>query len=228
MNVILNEILENADEKYKIFQSKLIPTIEMDSVLGLRAPISHKIAKKYANTDIGREFLSSLPHKYYDENIVHAFMLGRLKVSHAELKKHLTDFLPHVDNWAVCDGLVAHTKSFFNEPSAYGFTVECIKSGEAYTVRFGLVSLLCYYIDKEHIFDVLEICKSIKGDEYYVNMALAWLISFCLIKEYEKSIPLIESKTLGRWVQNKSIQKACESYQIDENKKTYLRSLKIK
>lgn len=229
MDAILNEIFKNADEKYKSFQSKLIPTIDKGLVLGLRAPYAQRVAKKYASTEDGEKFLSSLPHKYYDENIVHAFMLGNLKVSTATLKARLTEFLPYVDNWAVCDGLVAHLKGFFKEPNdVYDFVISCIKSDEPYTVRFGLVSLLCYYIDKEHISDILKICKSIKSDEYYVNMALAWLISFCLIKEYEISVSLIEAKILDKWVHNKSIQKSCESYQIDENKKTYLRSLKIK
>lgn len=229
MEAILYEISKNADEKYKSFQSKLIPTIDENSVLGLRAPKAHAIAKKYANTKDGDIFLSSLPHKYYDENIVHAFMLGNLKVSTITLKARLNEFLPYVDNWAVCDGLCAHLKNFFKEPNeVYDFVIDSIKSDKAYTVRFGLVSLLLYYIDKEHISDILEICRSVKSDEYYVNMALAWLVSFCLIKEYDRSVSLIEDKRLDKWVHNKSIQKACESYQISNDKKSYLRSLKIK
>ena len=152
-----------------------------------------------------------------------------MKASRNEIENCLIEFLPYVDNWAVCDGLCAHLKNFFKEPNeVYDFVIGCIEKGESYTVRFGLVSLLSYYIDKEHISDILEICRSVKSDEYYVNMALAWLISFCLIKEYDRSVSLIEAKSLKAWVHNKSIQKACESYQIDKDKKTYLRSLKLK
>ena len=228
MMTILNEITECADPVYKKFQSKLIPTVDRDTVLGLRAPAAHKIAKKYANTDTGEAFLRSLPHRYYDENVVHAFMLGCLKCGAEELKQRVVEFLPHVDNWAVCDGLCAHLKNFFKVPnSVYPFVTECVKSGAPYTVRFGLVCLLDYYIDREHITDILEICKSIKGGEYYVDMAVAWLISICLVKEYDSTLPLLESNALDKWVHNKAIQKSSESYQIDQDKKTYLKSLKI-
>ena len=227
MDEILKEIKDSADPAYKDFQSKLIPTVHGDTVLGVRAPLAHKIAKRYANTDAGSCFLSSLPHQYYDENIVHAFMLGYLNTDTAELQGKIEAFLPYVDNWAVCDGLCAHLKRFFKAPSiVYPFVVQCAKSAFPYTVRFGLVCLLNYYIDKEHVQDILALCKSIKGDEYYVNMALAWLISFCLIKEYDSTLPLLLEKSLDKWVHNKAIQKACESYQIPTERKTYLRSLK--
>ena len=145
------------------------------------------------------------------------------------MKEKIVAFLPYVDNWAVCDGLCAHLKNFFKYPNdVYDFVLECVNSDKVYTKRFGLVCLLSYYIDKEHIKDILSICKCIKSQEYYVNMAVAWIISFCLIKEYDSTIPIIEEKSLDRWVHNKAIQKACESYQISDEKKTYLRSLKIK
>ena len=229
MDAVLNELIAVADPKYKDFHSKLIPTVDKDSVLGVRSPQAQSIAKKYANTFVGEEFLNSLPHRYYDENAVHAFMLGRLRCDQATIKEKIVAFLPYVDNWAVCDGLCAHLKSFFKCPnSVYNFVLECVNSNRTYTKRFGLVCLLSYYIDKEHIKDILSICKGIKSQEYYVNMAVAWLISFCLIKEYDSALPVILEKSLDRWVHNKAIQKACESYQISDEKKTYLRSLKIK
>lgn len=229
MDTILKEIIQCADPVYRDFQARLLPTVDKETVLGVRAPMAHKIAKKYANTATGTSFLNALPHKYYDENIVHAFMLGSLRCSHGELCAHIRAFLPHVDNWAVCDGLCAHLKNFFKSLSApYPFVLECVKSDAAYTVRFGLVCLLNYYIDKEHTADILNICKSIKSGEYYVSMAVAWLLSFCLIKEYSLSLPLLQSRVLDKWVHNKAIQKACESHRISNGKKTYLRSLKIK
>ena len=229
METILNELISVADPSYKEFQAKLIPTIDKKSILGVRAPVAHKIAKKYAGTTVGSEFLNTLPHKYYDENIVHAFMLGKLKCGSEELKHKVTEFLPYIDNWAVCDGLCSHIKRIFeSKEDLFPFVLSCVDSCAPYTVRFGLVCLLNYYIERNYIERVLEIAKRVKNDEYYVNMAVAWLVSFCLIKEYSSTLPLIESKCLDKWVHNKSIQKACESYQIDKNKKDYLRSLKIK
>ncbi len=229
MSIILEEIVKNADPVYREFHKKLIPTVCEDTVLGVRAPASRAVARKYANTKEGDGFLHSLPHKYYDENIVHAFMLGRLKCGAEELKAYIIDFLPYIDNWAVCDGLCAHLKNFFKKPDdVYDFVVECTKSDSVYTVRFGLVCLIDYYIDCEHIDGILEICKGIVSQEYYINMALAWLVSFCLIKQYEKTIPVIEGCVLPKWVHNKSIQKSIESYRIDKDKKEYLRSKRIK
>ncbi len=229
METILNELMECADPTYRNFHARLIPTVDKSLVLGVRAPMAQKIAKKYANTPVGESFLSSLPHKYYDENVVHAFMLGKIKCDCKELQAKITAFLPYIDNWAVCDGLCSHLKGFFKEPNeVYGFVLRCIKSECTYTVRFGLVCLLNYYIDSEHIKDILELCKTVKSDEYYVNMAVAWLISFCLIKEYDSSLPLIKAQCLDKWVHNKAIQKSIESYRLDENQKTYLRSLKVK
>lgn len=229
MSIIFEEIVKNADPVYKEFHKKLIPTVPQDTLLGVRSPALHAIAKKYAGTKEGDVFLRALPHKYYDENVVHAFMLGRLKCGCDELKGYIIDFLPYVDNWAVCDGLCAHLKNFFKKPGdVYDFVVECTRSDSTYTVRFGLVCLLNYYIDDTHIENILEICKGIVSQEYYINMALAWLISFCLIKQYEKTIPIIEGCMLPKWAHNKSIQKAIESYRIDKDKKEYLKSKRIK
>ncbi len=227
MDTILNEILENADEGYKAFQSRLIPTIDPNSVLGLRAPRAQAIAKKYANSEAGEKFLSSLPHKYYDENIVHAFMLGKLKAPKEVLKKRLVEFLPYVDNWAVCDGLVAHFKEFYRDKeTAFEFALACTNSKEAYTIRFGLVSLLSYYVDGEHIDMLASVASRVKSEEYYVNMANAWLISFMLIKEYEKTLPLLKSNALDAWVHNKAIQKARESFRISVKQKSFLKTLR--
>ena len=251
MEQILKNIKENADYAYKAFQSKLLPGIDGDKILGLRAPGAQRIAKKYAGTLAGYEFLNALPHRYYDENIVHALILGNLKCGFEELRERIVSFLPYVDNWAVCDGLCAHLKQFFNNrEKAYELVLSCLdlsvygeKSSlspviSAYTIRFGLVCLLNYYIDPEHIEHILKICLNLSplcqsqptpaSYSYYVSMALAWLVSFCLIKEYDRTIHIIEEKSLNKWVHNKSIQKALESYRIDQEKKSYLRGLKQK
>ena len=226
MNIILNEIMECRDSSYKEFHQKLIPTIDENTILGVRSPKAQAIAKRYADTDEGESFLSSLPHKYYDENIVHAFMLGNLRLSRDALWERILEFLPYVDNWAVCDGLVSHLKYFFKDKeSVFPLVLSCLE-GETYTVRFGLVCLLNYYISDEYMDKLLTACARIKSEEYYINMALAWLVSFMLIKQYERTIPLLAGGALDKWVHNKSIQKALESYRLTDEQKSYLKTLR--
>ena len=227
MNLVSLEILKNIDASYKEFSSKLIPNIDKDKILGLRAPMARKIAKTFVFTTSGEEFISSLPHNYHDENIVHAYMLGLLKCSNEEMRGYLTAFLPYVDNWAVCDSLCASIKTFFKDLDlAYPFLIECINSKRTYFIRFGLVCLLDYYINDEYIDKLVSIVKEIKSNEYYVNMALSWLVSVMLVKQYEKTISVLLDSSLDSWVHNKSIQKACESYRITNEQKTYLKGLK--
>lgn len=239
MGQILNEIIDLCDESYRAFCSRLLPGI--DNILGLRMAHAVKIAKRYSGTNEGEEFLSSLPHTYHDENIVHAIMLGRLRADFNALSPQIASFLPFVTNWAVCDSLCAYLKRFFAFPESYAFALGCLKSNHCFTVRFGLVSLLDYFIDSEHIVTVLSECVRLgelcrKGafkdadfnGEYYVSMAIAWLISICLVKQYDTALPVIEKGLLPKWIHNKSIQKATESLRIENTVKEYLKSLKIK
>lgn len=227
MNKILEEIILQKDEAYKNFQSKLMPGI--NNVLGLRGPLAKEIAKKYANTDTGKQFLKSLPHTYYDENLVHGYMLGFLKCDIKEKQIYISDFLPYVDNWAVCDSMVCGLKRYFkNIDTVSDYIFACLKSEKTYTVRFALVSLLCYYINDTYVDKIFEETLKIKSEEYYIKMAIAWLYSVCLVKCYEKTLPIIENKLLDKWTHNKSIQKARESFRITEEQKEYLKTLKIK
>lgn len=224
MSIILDEILANQDVSYRSFHSRLVPNVK--NLIGLRAPIAKKIAKKYANTDTGKDFLNDLPHTYYEENLIHGYMLGFLK---QDAEKQLVRFLPFVDNWGVCDSMVGNLKPIFkSKESALALVRDSLKSDRTYTIRFGLVCLLSYYVEPKYIDFVLECVCKIKSDEYYVNMANAWLLSVCLAKEYEKSVKIIENNVLDKWTHNKSIQKAIESNRIDSKTKDYLRSLKRK
>ena len=223
--MIENEILSLSEHEYMLFSKKLIPN--QDNILGLRAPRAKAIAKKYANTKEGENFLNSLPHKYHDENMVHAYMLGYLRCDYLTLKGYVESFLPYLDNWAVCDSLCASIKKLFKEPvKSYDFLVGLLKSDKTYTVRFSLVCLLDYYINESYIDKLTYIVKEVKIGEYYINMALAWLISIMLVKEYDKTLPLLKGGALDLWVHNKSIQKARESYRLSPQKKEELRRLK--
>ena len=223
---ITNEIIELSDISYKLFSEKLIPNT--NNILGLRSHFAKQIAKKYANTDTGCSFLASLPHKYHDENMVHAYMLGYLICEHTELKKRLIDFLPYVENWAVCDSLCACIKRFFkNKDTSLDFVLSLTKEIKPYYVRVGLVCLLDYYVEEKYIDILLDVCKRVKSDHFYVKMALAWLISVMLVKYYDHTITLFNG-CLDAWVHNKAISKACDSFRISKEKKEFLKSLRIR
>ena len=224
---IFTEIKNSVDCSYRDFSAKLIPTIDKETILGVRAPMAKKIAKQYAGTKEGNEFLKNLPHKYHDENMVHAYMLGFIKESKEEMHARILEFLPYVENWAVCDSLCASLKFILNDKdSCLDFVLKALESERTYTVRFGLVCLLDYYASEKYIDVLLAVAREIKSKEYYINMALAWLISVMLVKEYDKTLTLLKGDELSLWVHNKSIQKACESYRISDTQKTYLKGLK--
>lgn len=225
--MILEEILKNQDEEYRKFHSSLVPSIE--NVLGVRAPILKKIAKQYALTDEGEAFLKKLPHTYYEEYMVHGYMLGFLNEDTRSLRAKIEALLPYMDNWAVVDSTVSNLKNFFKSPcDVYDFVCSLTKSKHTYTCRFGLVSLLNYYVDKEHIDEILKIVTSIKSEEYYIKMAQAWLVSVCIVKEYDKTVKILERNLLDIWTHNKSISKSIESFRVSSEQKNYLKSLRRK
>ena len=223
---IEHDIYHAVDDDCREFMIKLLPNIEKERILGLRGPKAKEIAKKYANTDVGEAFMRK-PHKYYDESLVHGYMLGFLRCD--DVEKWILRFVIWIDNWAVCDTMVSNLKWFFKDrEKSYELVRKLMNQTHSqYPLRVGIVSLLCYYVDDEYIDSTLEYAKSIRSQFYYVNMAVAWLVSVCLAKQYEKTIKLIEDNLLDEWVHNKAIQKAIESYRLNEKQKEYLRSLKI-
>lgn len=224
---IINELKSKADEAYKQFSSALIPGVE--GILGVRIPEIRKIAKKYANTREGFEFLSELPHSCHDENMLHGIMIGYTRAERRMLEKLILDFIPHVDNWAVCDSFVSSLKKFFKDKkNGLSLVRKLINTTSAYKIRFALVSLLNYYLDGEYTEEALKLTLSVSNGDYYVKMAQAWLMSVCLVKQYEKALPILEEKLLSPWVHNKSIQKAKESFRISDERKAYLNSLKVR
>ena len=227
VNEILNELFLSSDEKYRKFTSALVPGTE--NIIGVRLPQIRAIAKKYSDTEIGNQFISKLPHGYYEENMTHALMIGFMRGDRTEISKHIDTFIPYVDNWAVCDSFVSSLKYFYSDRK---FGLEYIENqlsiGGDFRIRFSLVSLLNYYIDSEYINKALKMTLSVKGDAYYVKMAHAWLVSVALAKEYDSSLWIIEKKLLDPWVHNKSIQKSKESYRISKERKEHLDSLRIK
>lgn len=224
--IILDRLMEKQDEKYGDFHSRLMPGIERDSIIGVRIPdlkrIVKEILKEYPND--WKEFLKILPHKYYEENNVHMMLLNSIK-DYEEYLEELYKFLPYVDNWATCD--IAASSIVKANHKAYEEEIyKMIDSVEPYTIRFGVGSLLKYYLDDKFKLAHLKTVASIKSDHYYVNMMIAWYFATALAKNWDATIPYIEKKKLSDWIHRKTIQKAIESYRITEDQKKYLKSFR--
>ena len=214
------------DETNAAFMARLVPTLPPESVLGVRMPDCRALAKELCRMpDIG-EFLTDLPHRYMDENNLHALILNEEKDSAAAVAA-IDAFLPYVDNWATCDAL--RPKAFKKHPSA--LPDECrrwMRSGATYTVRFGIEMLMTHYLDEDFRPEYLEEVSIIKNKEYYVNVMIAWYFATALAKQYEAAVPYIEQRRLDQWTHNKTIRKAIESCRITEERKAYLRTLTIR
>lgn len=213
------------DIKYRDFQAKLIPGMGTETMIGVRTPDLRKLAKQmYKREDIGI-FLQDLPHRYFDENQVHAFIVSELK--NFELcMDEVERFLPFVDNWATCDQM--SPKVFKKHRQELLAKIrEWISSGHTYTVRFGIGMLMQYFLDEDFDPAYAELAAGIHSEEYYVNMMIAWYFATALAKQYEAVLPYIEERRLDPWVHNKTIQKAVESYRVSAEHKDYLRSLKM-
>ena len=227
MEIILNKLYEYRDLKYRDFTSKLIPNIDKDKIIGVRTPDIRNMAKEIKDYDYIDKFLLELPHKYQEENILHGVLLSIKYKDIDILLSKLDKFLIYVDNWAITD--IISPKIFKKYPDkVYKKIEEWINSNYEYMIRFGIVSLLQFYLDDNFRLEELDLVKNIDSDYFYVKMAIAWFYSFSLIKQYDVTIKYFEDRKLDKWIHNKSIQKAVESYRISDDKKEYLRSLKIK
>ena len=221
---IRNELLSMQDIKYRDFQSKLIPSVDKEYFIGIKTPELRKYAKELLKRDELAEFFNDLPHKYFDENQVHAFAVSGIK-DFDECMVETEKFLPYVNNWATCDQFSPkvfkkHRKELLDYIKVW------IKSKETYTVRFAIGMLMEHYLDEDFKEAYPKMVSKVKSDEYYVNMMIAWYFATALAKQYDAVIGYFEEGKLDKWVNNKSIQKACESYRVSDEHKAYLRTLK--
>lgn len=221
---IQKKLLSLQDEKYRDFTAKLMPTVDKKKIIGVRSPLLRAFAKELIKENDYGDFLSSLPHKYYEEDNLHGFIIEGIKdidLCISELRR----FVPFTDNWATCD--CVRPKCLKKEPEkVYSFILELFESKEVYSVRYGIGLLLSFYLDGNFSPMHLEILSEIKSDEYYINMMLAWYFATALAKQWESTVPYIEKRILPDWVHRKAIQKAVESYRITPEQKAYLKSLK--
>ena len=226
MNTIREELFKYQDIGYRDFQKKLIPTVYQDNVIGVRTPVLRKYAKKILKENNYKNFLESLPHKYFDENQLQAFIISEIK-DFDECISYINSFLPYIDNWATCDQMSPKIfKKYHKELLKY--IKIWIESKETYTIRFGIGMLMVHFLDEDFNPKYLEMVSKIKSNEYYVNMMISWYFATALAKHYKETIYYLEDNKLDKWTHNKTIQKAIESLRITNDKKEYLKSLKNK
>ena len=218
---IIKELLKRQDKEYQKLQSKIIPNISSDKIIGVRIPDIRKFAKEIKDTEEAKEFLSVLPHNYYEENLLHGILLSFIK-DYKVVINELNRFLPYVDNWALCDTILP--KTFKN--NRYKLIHEIIKwtkSKNVYECRFGIGMLMRHFLDDDFKKEYLEIPAKVKLNDYYVKMMVAWYYATALAKQWDATITYIENNKLDLWIHNKTIQKGIESYRISDKKKEYLK-----
>ena len=226
INEIRERLFSMQDTKYRDFQAKLIPTVEADSVIGVRTPELRKYATELIRQGDYDAFLQDLPHKYFDENQLHAFIVSGIR-DYEKCMEELCHFLPYVDNWATCDQM--SPKVFKkHKTELLGQVKEWIKSDETYTARFAIGMLMEHFLDEDFDPEFPKMVAKVRSEEYYINMMIAWYFATALAKQYDAILPYIEEKKLNAWTHNKAIQKSVESYRITPEQKDYLKSLKVK
>ncbi len=221
-------LFEMADSKYGDFQENLTPTITRESIIGVRLPKLRALAKECIKDPDIDEFLHDLPHQYYDENMLHSCILSEMK-DYNQVTAYIDEFLPYIDNWAVCDTLLPKAyKRRDCRSELIKKAMEWMSSEEEYTCRYGVGVIMRYYLDEDFKEEYLQIPAGIVSDKYYINMMIAWMYATALGKRWDATIPYIQEYRLPKWVHNKTIQKARESFRIAPEQKEYLKSFKIR
>lgn len=223
----VDELMKIADKEYADFQAKLTPNVAREKFIGVRVPKVRILAKSLMKSDIEGvdKFLNSLPHATYDEDMLHGVLLSEIK-DYETCIKRVDEFLPYVDNWAVCD--IMSPKVFKkNKDVLLPKIREWAASEHVYTARFGVEMLMSFYLDADFESEYLEIPAAVKGEDYYIKMMIAWFYATALAKQWDATVPYIEGRRLEAWTHNKTIQKARESYRITDEQKEYLKGLKV-
>lgn len=228
IDVISNDIQTTLfalqDEKYAAFQRKLLPGIDVNSVIGVRTPLLRSLAKQLAGTDLAEDFLAKLPHAYFDENQLHAFLVSDIK-NFGRCVELLERFVPYIDNWATCDQL--SPRCFFkHKTELLPHIMRWLESAQTYAIRLAIVMLMRHYLDDAFQPNHLAVVASVNKEEYYVKMAQSWYFATALAKHFDITVHFLQRQTLDVWTHNKTIQKAIESYRIDEEKKSLLKKMR--
>ena len=218
------ELFALQDLKYRDFHSKLLPGVDKEIIIGIRTPVLRKFAKEFSKRKEAEEFLQDFPHQYYEENNLHMMIITGIK-DYDKCLEEIKKFVPYINNWATCD--LPLPKCFGkHKEELFPQIREWIASDHTYTIRYGLGTLMSLYLDEDFKPEYLELVASVRSEEYYVNMMMAWYFATALAKQWEATVPYIEQRKLPQWVHRKTIQKAVESYRITSEQKTYLKSFR--
>lgn len=221
-----DKLFSMQDPEYKAFMSKLLPTVPHERIIGVRVPTIRVMLKEIAKQADTEIFLHSLPHAYYEEDVLHVFLISNIK-DYRLCISEINTFLPYVDNWGVCDSL--RPKCFAkHKPELLREIDQWLSSAHSYTVRFAIEMLMVHFLDDGFTPDHLAAVAAVNDDEYYVRMMVAWYFATALAKQYDAALPYLENNVLPTWTHNKTIQKSVESYRLTKAQKDYLRSLKVR
>ncbi len=226
MTAIQRKLFDLQDKGYQAGSIKLNPSVDPKTIIGVRIPALRKLAKELKGSEEANDFLSVLPHNFFEEYQLHSFLIGFIKDFDEGLSE-VERLLPYLNSWALTDSM--RIKAFDRDPQRLlPYIGNWLDSDHPYTVRYGILCLMNYFLDDRFQPEYLEKVSAVRSEEYYVNMMIAWYYATALAKQYEATVPYIEEKRLSTWVHNKTIQKAIESYRITDEQKAYLRTLKIK
>lgn len=224
MTHLQEELFKLQDTGYRDFNSSLIPGVDKDKVIGIRTPVLRKFAKEYAKSGETEKFMRELPHEFYEENNLHMMLISQIK-GYDECISEIEKFLPYIDNWATCD--LPLPKCFDkNKEDILERAKKWIATDAAYVKRYGMGVMMRLFLDEDFKEEYIQIIASVKSEEYYVNMMIAWYMATALAKQWDAAIPYIQERRLSEWVHRKSIQKAVESYRITPEQKDYLKGLR--
>ncbi|MFJ5764572.1 DNA alkylation repair protein [Lysinibacillus sp. NPDC093210] len=223
-NTIRKQIFELIDPEYQKFSAALIPNI--NNILGVRLPELRKLAKKIAKED-WRTYLETSEDEYFEEAMLQGMVIGYAKTDIEEHLSYVASFVPKIDNWSVCDSFCTGLKfAKANKERVWAFLQPYLSSKKEYDIRFGVVMLLDFYIEMEYIDRVLNLLNSVKHEDYYVKMAVAWAVSICYVKIPDTTIEYMRNNTLDNFTYNKALQKITESNRVDKKTKILIRSMK--
>ena len=226
MTDIQTRLFRLQDKDYQAFSAKLNPTVDPDTIIGIRIPALRALAKELKGSDEAEKFLSVLPHEYFEEYQLHAFLIGYEK----DFDKGLSAterLLPYLNSWALTDSI--RIKAFDKAPEKLLPHIEkWLKDDHPYTVRYGILCLMNYFLNDRFATRYPDMVAAVHSEEYYVRMMQAWYFATALAKQYDAVLPYLTGRRLEPWVHNKTIQKAVESYRITAEQKAYLRTLKVK
>ena len=224
-DIIQSKLFELADKKYKEFHAGLCPGT--NNIIGVRVPVLRNYAKELSREYKIEELIETIGDEYYEEIMLKGMLIGLENKNFEKVKKYIQGFVPKIYNWAICDvfcGGLKITKKHKEE--MWSLIQKYIKSDKEFEIRFGIVMILGYYIDSEYLEKDFEIFNKIKNEEYYVQMAVAWAVSVCLVKFYDETVEYLKNADLDKFTYNKAIQKAIESYRISDERKQDLRKMK--